>query len=94
VENLIGGNAMDQEQLKRTILEVARECLEKGPGWAQEGVVLREVAERLGGSARNEQDQQKILTCWHDLFLKGELSWGFNLDNPNAPWFHVPRRAG
>ena len=34
--------------------------------------------------------QQAILTCWHDLFRDGALSWGYDLDNPDPPFFHIP----
>ncbi|MGH7171465.1 MAG: hypothetical protein ACRELF_12170 [Gemmataceae bacterium] len=39
----------------------------------------------------NESVEQLILTCWHDLFRLGWLSWGYNLDNPDTPFFHVPQ---
>ena len=38
--------------------------------------------------------QQAILTCWHDLFREGTLSWGYDLDNPDPPFFHMPERTG
>jgi len=38
--------------------------------------------------------QQAILTCWHDLFREGLLSWGYVLDNTDAPFFHIPERPG
>lgn len=86
---------LDQEHVEKLILDVAKKCYEKGPGYAQEGVVLREVAERLGvpvgGSA--VENEQVVLTCWHDLFRAGSLSWGYNIDTPDAPWFHFPVRT-
>ncbi|HVC94073.1 MAG TPA: hypothetical protein VND64_10305 [Pirellulales bacterium] len=86
---------LDHDQLEEKILEIAREYYEKGPGFAQEGVVLREIAERLGvqiGGPIVEQEQI-LLTCWHDLFRTGKLSWGYDIDNPDSPWFHFPHRA-
>ena len=82
---------MDDKDLRNQILDVARKCYDQGPGWAQEMVVLREFAEQhhIG---RNVEKQQDGLTCWHDLVRDGELSWGYNIDNPNAPWFHFPKR--
>jgi hypothetical protein len=85
---------MDPQAIKERILEIARDYCNRGPGWAQEGVVLHEVAERLGiAGDKAVERQQLILTCWHDLFREGILSWGYNLDNPSNPWFHlrVPR---
>ena len=76
--------------MKQTLLDVAKRALEKGPGYAQEAVVLREAAELLG--ARNLREQQELLTNWHELFRRGELAWGYDIDNPNAPFFHLVER--
>ena len=81
---------MDYSELRQVVFQVAKELASKGPGWAQQGTVLAEVARRIPGGAREESEQQKILTCWHDLFRDGSLSWGYNLDNPDAPFYHVP----
>lgn len=78
----------DAEILKEKVLEVAKDVLSKGPGYAQESVVLREAAARLSVSDRLDE-QQRLLTCWHNLFREGKLSWGYDLDNPSAPFFHV-----
>jgi hypothetical protein len=69
---------------------MARQCYDRGPGWAQQAVVLQEFAEH--DEVADIRTQQKILTCWHDLFREGALSWGYNLDNPGFPWFHLPER--
>ena len=52
----------------------------------QEAVVLREAAEILRPHSLKEQ--QELLTQWHELFRTGELAWGYDIDNPNAPFFH------
>lgn len=83
---------MDEKELEKLILDVAREFYDRGPGWAQESVVLREVGKRLG-VAQDLDRQQAVLTCWHDLFRDGSLSWGYDLDNPSRPWFHFPQPA-
>jgi hypothetical protein len=89
---------IDHEDLKQRVLEVARQCAQRGPGYSQQGPVLDEVARVVGGGnayagfSVELELQQEILTCWHDLFLDGTLSWGYNLDNPDAPFFHVPER--
>jgi len=77
--------------IRATLQTVIEECLSRGPGYAQEGVVLREVGERLRILGDNAA-QQKLLTLWHDLFREGVLSWGYDIDNPNAPFFHKPVR--
>jgi hypothetical protein len=83
---------MDYRKLSELVFETAVELARKGPGWAQQGVVLNAVAERISATKRDERLQQRILTCWHDLFRSGHLSWGYNLDNPDAPFYHVPEK--
>jgi hypothetical protein len=75
--------------LLELVFNVSTEMLERGPGWAQQSSVLQEVARRVPNSGE-PRVQQQILTCWHDLFREGRLSWGLNLDNPDAPFFHIP----
>lgn len=82
---------MPNAELKQTILNVALDVLQKGPGYAQESVVLREAAEQLH-LEDDLREIQRLLTCWHDLFLEGQLSWGYDLDNPSAPFFHAVSR--
>ncbi len=80
-------------QLRQLVFETAKELYRRGPGWAQEAVVLDEAFKQAGGQYRTDRYddlQQRILTCWHDLFLTGDLSWGLNLDNTNAPFYHIP----
>lgn len=77
--------------LSSELLHIAHEFLDQGPGFAQESVVLREAVERLGIEDDLER-QQDLLTSWHDLFRKGELSWGYDVDNPSAPFFHRVKR--
>jgi hypothetical protein len=84
-------DGMNYQELRDRVLRLARELALKGPGWAQQSAVLRGIVSELG-DPENERTEQLILTCWHDLFRDGELSWGFNIDNPNAPFFHVPVR--
>jgi hypothetical protein len=80
---------MTYEDLKKLVLEVAAEYASRGYGYAQESVVLREVAARVGA----QTSEQNVLTVWHDLFREGALSWGIDLDNPSWPFFHVPQRG-
>ena len=83
---------MSETAIKDLVLQVARESAEKGPGWAQEGVVLREVGDRYSNGQGQQPDlkiQQAILNAWHDLFTEKKLVWGYDLDNPSSPFFHV-----
>jgi hypothetical protein len=82
---------MSEKEIKELVWQVARESAESGPGWAQEGVVLRQVADRLTNERGRPElpTQQMILNAWHDLFAEKKLVWGYDLDNPNSPFFHV-----
>jgi hypothetical protein len=82
---------MSQDQLnqmKDQVLKVAVEMFQRGPGYSQEASVFREMRQRLN-IGYDPGMEQNVLTCWHDLFLEKRLSWGYNFDNPNAPFFHV-----
>ncbi len=86
----------EYQTLKRKILEAARNCATRGPGYAQQRPVLDEVASQFGGGMYTMLDldkQQAVLTCWHDVFREGTLSWGYDLDNPGPPFFHIPERT-
>lgn len=80
---------MGYSDVRELVYETAVQFAKRGAGWAQERPVLHEVGKKLD-SRGFSQTEQLILTCWHDLFHLGKLSWGFDLDNPNAPFFHVP----
>lgn len=84
---------MTKTQIQDIVWEVATESASKGPGWSQEGVVLREVRNRIRGEKKDLDVEQLVLEAWHDLFAEKKLAWGYNLDNPNSPFFHI-RRAG
>lgn len=74
---------------RKVLLDVANEALKEGPGYAQESYVLGEAGRKLG--VGNIEDQQKLLDAWQDLFRQGDLVWGYDLSNPQAPFFHEPR---
>ncbi|MCI0683758.1 MAG: hypothetical protein L0Y71_16765 [Gemmataceae bacterium] len=83
---------MSEQEIKEIVWQVANESAAHGPGWAQEGVVLRAIGDRIAGGNGGRLDprtQQAILNAWHDLFLEKKLAWGYDLDNPNSPFFHV-----
>jgi hypothetical protein len=82
---------MTREELKKVVLDAAVALARKGPGWGQESVVLREVAKQVRPQlGAGLQVEQAILTAWHELFFEKKLSWGYSLDNPNSPFYHVP----
>jgi hypothetical protein len=80
---------MNYAAMLKLVYRVACDCAKRGPGWSQQSTVLFAVAEETR-ALNDQQHQQLILTCWHDLFALGLLSWGFNIDNPDSPFFHVP----
>jgi hypothetical protein len=75
------------DQIREHVREIAVEMAERGPGYAQEGVVLREARGRL--EPENLKQEQMILESWQQLFARGELAWGYDLDNPSTPFFHL-----
>ncbi|HEV3256125.1 MAG TPA: hypothetical protein VG013_04540 [Gemmataceae bacterium] len=83
---------MSEEEVKAMVWRIATESANNGPGWDQEGVVLRAVRDRIPGDRGSRPElrlQQMILNAWHDLFMDKKLAWGYDLDNPNSPFFHV-----
>jgi hypothetical protein len=82
---------MSSEEIKSLVMRVATEAAAKGSGWAQEGVVLREIRDQVS-QKQGRLDlatQQSILNAWHDLFAERKLAWGYDLDNSTSPFFHV-----
>lgn len=84
--------SIDHGALKQRVLDAAKKCAKRGPGYSQQRPVLDEAASAAGGGRLDLDIQQEILTCWHDLFREGILSWGYDLDNPESPFFHIPER--
>jgi hypothetical protein len=54
----------------------------------QQGPVLDGVQSKLGRG-----NDEAILTQWGELFRTGLLAWGFNLSNPDPPFFHLTERG-
>jgi hypothetical protein len=83
---------MTEQEIKEIVWKVANDAATRGPGWAQEAVVLRTICDQIGRNGNGGLElktQQAILNAWHDLFLQKKLAWGYDLDNPNSPFFHV-----
>lgn len=77
------------DELKQILRGIAEDFSRRGPGFAQEPVVLREAADRLR-IHNNLEYEQRVLDAWHQLFRDGALHWGYNIDNPGQPFFHLP----
>lgn len=82
------GTTMTTAELEKALLDIAKEFIEQGPGYSQDTVVLREAIQRLHIGC-DLKEQQRLLTAWHDLFRKGTLAWGYDIDNPSTPFFHL-----
>lgn len=57
----------------------------------QTNMIFSEIGRRIKLGGHNSE--QTVLTVWNDLFRNGYLSWGFNLNNPNPPFFHLTERG-
>ena len=79
-------NFDDLDELKDRLRQIAIDFVSMGPGYAQEGVVLRKA--RSDFRPQTLAHEQMILEAWQMLFIDGELAWGYNLDNPGMPFFH------
>jgi hypothetical protein len=77
---------MDGNTIRKALLETLAEHHAKGVGYFQSTSVLNEVRRKL--DVRGKEDQQAILTLFHDLFRTGQLAWGDDLANPEAPFMH------
>ncbi|MCA1202529.1 hypothetical protein [Priestia flexa] len=83
---------MDGNLIRKTVLEVVNEMEGKGPGYFQQGLILRESADKLNINGNGELERV-LLTYWHDLFRNGYLAWGYNLANPDPPFVHITEQG-
>ena len=79
--------------VRTVLLEVIEEQTRGATPSLQSGSTLMAAVERLGCRRSAVEEQQLVLTEWAELFRTGFLAWGFNVDNANAPFFHVTRRG-
>lgn len=82
---------MKHIQIKEVLLQVVEEYSHKGSQFQQNSVLI-EAARRLGIS-HNEPLEQALLTAWHDRFREGQLAWGHDLLNPDAPFCHLTNKG-
>jgi hypothetical protein len=90
-------NKLDDRELRSLMVQVATELARAGPQNVDR-TVLHEVARRLAppnlppGVIYRPQlaGQQRLLRTWHGLFQDGTLAYGYSIDSPGLPWFHVP----
>jgi hypothetical protein len=82
-----------QEDLRAIILSVIetqkpRDAMSSS---LQSGSVLGESARRC--NARQRGLEEALLTQFYELFRTGHLAWGYNLSNPDPPFFHIAEKG-
>ena len=80
--------------IRETLLKLVHEMetMRQG-GNLQQNTLLDRASEVFGTRQGNQDLEQAILTQWQELFRTGLLSWGYNLGNPNPPFFHLTERG-
>ncbi len=70
---------MSEQEIKDIVWQVARDSATHGPGWAQEGVVLRAIRDRIAsgnGGGIGMATQQAVIDAWPDLVLSRKPARG------------------
>lgn len=81
---------MDGKDIRHTLLKVVNE--HRNDWGFQQRTVLIEAANRMNLD-RTDESEQALLTIWYDLFRNGDLSWGYNLSNPDPPFCHLTEKG-
>lgn len=68
---------MDGNAIRKALLEVLAEHHRQGPGFFQSKSVTNAVRRKL--NIQGTEDEQVVLTLFHDLFRTGQLAWGYDL---------------
>jgi hypothetical protein len=91
---------MSEPNIRAILLAVITQQQQQFLSNLQSNSVLREVHEQLraaqpSGLSREQlaAREQALLTAFHDLFRTGYLAWGYNLSNPDPPFFHVTEQG-
>ncbi len=86
-------SASQSADLRASLLQVINDKRPKGrpDGSLQSGSVLEETARRV--NARQAGIEEALLTQFHELFRTGYLAWGFDLSNPDPPFFHLTEQG-
>src|SRR5262249_21448652 len=79
-----------QPTIREALLELVHDMEAKRQGGnLQQTSLLRAAEQRLVKTHGDRELEQAILTQWQELFRTGLLAWGFDLNNPNPPFFHL-----
>lgn len=86
---------MPQNDMRETLLQVIHEQSPKSPIDSSlfTNLVLSETSKRLDLQKSGKNQEQALLTLFHDLFRTGYLAWGNDLNNPDPPRFHITDRG-
>ncbi|MBM4066111.1 MAG: hypothetical protein FJ266_10810 [Planctomycetes bacterium] len=82
---------MSANDIRKVMLEVISEFSKREHSFQSQSV-LDETAKRLN-VRNNIALEQAILTFWQDLFISGQIAWGYNLCNPNPPFCHLTEQG-
>lgn len=58
----------------------------------QSNEILRQASAELGTQIGHIMEEA-LLTQFHELFRTGYLAWGYNLSNPDPPFFHLTEQG-
>jgi len=79
--------AVNGQEIRKALLEAIDKFSNSGPS-LQANSIFQEVRSKLN-IVFSPEIEQAILTYWYDFFRMGYLAWGYNLSNPNPPFFHL-----
>ena len=79
------------EEIEKALLDVLRKFLELNHRGC---LSFKELSISFPRNRKgNGEEQRRVLTGIHDLFLKGYLAWGHDFKNPTPPAIHITRRG-
>lgn len=81
---------MNGKNIREVLLEVLNEHATDRN--LQSGTIVQKTSRRLELSTKLE-DQQAILTAWHDLFRAGTVAWGCSLTSAGPPFLHLTEKG-
>lgn len=85
--------SINGQQIRKALLEAIDKFVNSVSS-LQDNSVFTEVRQKLNIANSHDIDiEQAILTYWHDLFRMGYIAWGYNLDNPSPPFFHITEQG-
>lgn len=82
--------AAPSPSIRDVLLTLVRDmAANRGHGNLQQTTVLKAAWDKLVPRHGDPDTEEAILTQWQELFRTGLLAWGYNLSNPDPPFFHL-----